>query len=279
MNGIKNISINKKRTGPAGFLLGFIALLIFLTVLNFFSAELRNAFFAASLPVEKQFWTAGESVSGFFLSITKSGLLKKENSNLKEENQKLLSQIIFLQAIKNANQAQSDVSMACQNSGFQLLMAGVVGSAGDDELTINKGLEGGISEGMPVINQQGVLFGKILKVYKNFSSVMLISNRSSVVNVRVLQDSDDGQKKEIDGVIKGRGGLEVFLDLVPVDDTLKEGDVLVTSSLEGSFPKDILVGKVEKVEKNDQNPHQQAKVQPFLDIATDNLFIVTNYKR
>jgi len=72
--------------------------------------------------------------------------------------------------------------------------------------------------------------------------------------------------------------LDVVLDLVPVDDALNEGDILVTSSLEGTFPKGLLVGRITKVEKNDQSPHQRAQVQPFFNITADNLFVITNYK-
>ena len=85
-------------------------------------------------------------------------------------------------------------------------------------------------------------------------------------------------KTEIDGVVKGTGKLGVYLDLVPIDDTINSGDTLVISSLENIFPKDLLVGTIGSVQKNDQNPHQQASVQPFLNPSIDNLFVITNYK-
>jgi rod shape-determining protein MreC len=141
-------------------------------------------------------------------------------------------------------------------------------------LSINKGSADGVAEDMPVISQQGALFGKVFKVYKNYSQVMLISSKNSVINVKIQR-----QETEIDGVIKGQGGLAIYMDLVPIDETINQGDIIVTSALEGTFPKDILVGTVIKVEKNDQNPHQSAQVQPFLGASTDNLFVITNYKR
>ncbi|MCX6721048.1 MAG: rod shape-determining protein MreC [Candidatus Staskawiczbacteria bacterium] len=242
--------------------------------MNFFNSGIRNNFFALSAPLQKFFWSAGESSSGFLASIFNGGSFFKENQNLKSENQKLLEQVVSLQAIIGGNQAQSTVSSACQNDEFKLQMAGVVGLEKEDNLTINKGSASGILEGMPVITEQKALLGKISKVYKDYSEVMLISNKNSVINVRILQSNP-----EIDGVLKGSGGLQVYLDLVPVDDTLNSGDTLVTSALEGTFPKDLLVGKITKVEKNDQNPHQQAQVQPFFNISSDNLFVITNYKQ
>jgi rod shape-determining protein MreC len=171
-------------------------------------------------------------------------------------------------------------------------MAGVSGLEGQDIVSINKGSSDGVSVGMPVIGQQNVLYGKVFKVYKNFSEVMLISNKNSVINVKIQQNAvavpispaTSGQtwqasaETEIEGVIKGQGQLGAYLDLIPIDSTMVQGDVLLTSALEETFPKDLLVGKITKVQKNEQSPHQQAKIQPFFNVATDNLFVITNYK-
>ena len=259
------------------FLIGAFALLFFIAVLNFFSSPVKNVFYFVSSPIQKIFWSSGEASAGLLGSFLKAGSLSKENENLKKENQNLLSQVASLQAVTNGNEAQSAVSMACQNNEFNLLMAGVIGLDGQDIISINKGSSDGVAENMPVINQQNALFGKVFKVYKNYSQVMLISNKNSVINVKIQQA--DLIKPEIDGVIKGNGALGVYLDLVPIDDVINQGDFLVTSALEGTFPKDLLVGKITKVEKNDQKPYQQAQIQPFLNVSTENLFIITNYKQ
>jgi len=270
------------------FLVGALALFILLFILNFFSAGIKNGFYAVSSPVQKTFWSAGESCSGFASSFVNAGSLSKQNQNLQGQVQQLQSQLASMQEVINGNQAQSVVSQACQNNGFKLQMAGVVGLNDQDIMSINKGSDDGIKINMPVINQQGALYGKISKVYKNFSDVMLISNKNSVISVKVQQTSQStstpaasaeaSAPKEIDGVVKGIGKLGIYLDLVPIDDTINQGDLLVTSALENVFPKDLLVGTITKVQKNDQNPHQTAQVQPFLSSSIDNLFVITNYK-
>jgi rod shape-determining protein MreC len=279
MSGTKNIFNNKKNFFFVKFFIGVVALFLFLGTTNFFNSQIKNFFYSASYPIEKKFWYAGQSTSDFFGAVFKSGNLSKENENLKNENQKLLSQITFLQSIRNANEAQSDVSVACQNRELEFIMAGVIGLDNQDEFTINKGSDDGIEVGMPIINQQNALFGKITEVYKNFSKIMLISNKDSVVNVKILQNKNDDSITEVYGVLKGNGGFEAYLDLVPVDDTILEGEILITSALEGTFPKDLLIGKISGVDKNDQNPHQQARVKLFLDVKTDNLFVISNYKK
>lgn len=282
MSGLKNFSINKRNNGLLKILIGAVVFLFLLFVINIFVSPIKNFVYAISSPIQKTFWAAGESSSSFLTSIFKSGFLAKENNDLKTENQKLLSQIASLQSVALGNKAQSDVSLACQNSGFKLLMAGVIGLDDQDILSINKGSANGITEGMPVISQQNVLFGKVYKVYKNFSQVMLVSNKNSITNVKIQQiDSAPGTALvEIDGAVKGSGGLSAYLDLVPINSEIKANDVLITSAIEKSFPKDLLVGKIIKTQKNDQKPFQQAQISLFLDVKTsDNLFVITNYKQ
>jgi len=270
MKSVGNFSIKHKNNSWKKFLVGAIFIVLLLWILNIFVAPIKNTFYKISAPIQNKFWTAGVSSSSFFGSFFRGGALAKENENLKKENQKLLYQVAFLQSIEQGNQAQSDVSTTCQNSGFKLVMAGVAG-LDNDILSINKGSTDGISEGMPVISQQGVLFGKISKVYKNFSDVMLISNKNSVVNIKI---------NEINGVVRGIGGLDAYLDLIPIGSQINSEDILVTSSIEKSFPKDLLVGKITKIQKDDQKPFQQADVNLFFDVKTaDNLFVITNYKR
>jgi rod shape-determining protein MreC len=289
VNSVKNFSINKKGNGWLTLLIGAVAFLFLIFILNIFTVPIKNCFYAISYPIRKTFWSAGAMSSNFFGSFFKAGSLAKENEDLQKKNQELLSQVATLQSIEEGNQALSAASVSCQNNGLQFVMAGVIGLDDNDMLSINKGSVDGISEGMPVVDQQNVLFGKVFKVYKNFSSVMLISNKNSVINIKIMKTPvasrpegypGFGEPKEIDGVVKGSGGLSAYLDLIPIDEDINAQDVLVTSAIEKYFPKDLLVGKIIQKEKNDQKPFQEASIQLFFDVKTaDNLFVVTNYKR
>jgi len=278
MKGVKNFSIHRRNHNLLQILLSGMIILLILFVLNILLLPVKNFFFYISAPIQKIVWSSSKSSSVFLGSFLNSASIFQENENLKKENQSLLSQIAVFKSIEKGSLAQDSVLSACQNSGFEFVMAGVIGLNDDDILTINKGSDDGISEEMPVINQQNALAGKILKVYKNFSKVMLISNKNSVVNVKVQQS--DVLAPEIDGVIKGSGGLSAYLDLIPVNNNINLNDVLVTSSIDKSSPKDVLVAKITQIKKDDQKPFQQAQVNLFFDVKTaDNLFVITNYKK
>ena len=106
----------------------------------------------------------------------------------------------------------------------------------------------------------------------------MISSKNNVLNVKV--QNSDSSVAPIYGVVRGNGSSGIFLDLVPVDSKINKDDVLVTSALEGIFPRDLLVGRVKETEKNDLKPFQTIKVEPFFNVQeADNLFVITDYKK
>lgn len=272
MNMFAGASINKKNNIFLKILSSIVFLFIFVAILNLFQDPIKNFLHVVSAPVEKYFWKAGNGSSVFFTSLINVGNIAKENENLKIENQSLLIEIASLQAIEKENESLKAMAAGNESCGYKLVMAGITGlNAAEDIISINKGSADGILEGMPVISGQKVVFGKVLKVYRNFSEVMLISNKNNVLNVKV---------NDVYGVTRGNGNLGIYLDLVPTDSNINQGDFLATSSLEGTFPKDLLVGKVAEINKNDLKPFQTIKIEPFFNIkGAENLFVIIDYKQ
>lgn len=253
-----------------------LSLIIFL---NIFQSPIRNSFYFISSPISKVFLQAGNTMSEFFSSFTVFSSIKKENNNLKEENEKLLSQLSSLQQSLRDNQELKTALESTKDSNFSILLVKVIGlDSQNDLILINKGSADGILENMPLISSQNVLYGNVLKVYKNFSQAMLVSNSNSVLDVKI--QNNDPSQPPIYGAIKGSGALSLYLDLVNTDAQIKAGDLLVTSALEGTFPPNLLVGKIQSVNKNDVKPFQTAQVQSLFDVKnTDTLFVITNYKQ
>lgn len=280
LNNNKKNNINRnKKNGWIKITAGIIVLILFVTILNLASAKIRNLFYSIFSPIQKVLSDSGKNTAGIAGAFLNFANLQKENENLKQENQKLLAEMSLLQDIKEQDQAVKDILNCSQNDDFKLILANITGfDSNNDFIVIDKGKDDGVSLNMAIVSQQKVLFGKVFKVYKNFSQVMLLSNKNSVLDVKISSDSN--ASNPVYGVIKGKGGLSVYLDLVPTDSEIKVGDTLTTSALEGIFPKDLLVGKINKIEKNDLKPFQTASVNAFFDIKkTDKLFVITNYMK
>lgn len=265
------VNPQKKRISKILILILIAVLLII--ILNFYNKGVKNFFYVVSNPFQKFFWRIGNNTSDFLYAFLRTKDLKNNNNQLLLENQKLLLQISTLEDIKKENQTLREALEIGLQKDFKMILAQVISKdISEDSILINKGSEDEISKDMPIINQQRILFGRVSEVYKNFSRVDLITDENCVFDAKV-------ERKEIYGVVKGKGNLNLYFDLISKEAELKEGDVLVTTALGGKFPQNLLIGEVERVRKEDIKPFQTADIRPFFDLKkTDNLFIITNFK-
>ncbi len=123
---------------------------------------------------------------------------------------------------------------------------------------IDKGLEHGVVEGMPVVVAEGVV-GRVVRSSPRFSRVLLVTDASSAV-ASLLQNN------RARGVCRGQGELLVF-DFVLRQEEVKIGDRVVTSGMGGVFPKGLVVGLVGKVAKQEFGLFQTIEVVPAVDFS------------
>jgi len=271
---------NKIMKLSPGVKIGLIIVLLiaFFIVLNLtgFSKEVKNFFYLISSPIQKTFWRAGNNLSDFFEVISEIEKIKKEDEELLLKNQALLAENTRLKELKKENEVLREALEIGLEKEFKLLLSEVRGKdISQDTLLINKGSKDGILKDFPVITQQKALIGKIGEVYENFSKVILISNKESSFDAKIMGGDDDN---DIQGVVKGKGNLKLFLDLVPQEKEIKESDLVVTTALGGIFPKGLLVGEIKEVLKSDIQPWQGAKIKPAFDVKElETLFVIVNF--
>jgi len=256
-------------------------------LLNFFQKDVRSFFYCISAPIQKVLWRAGERTSDFLGGITRVKILKQELDELKLKNQELTAQVVVLKDLKKENKTLRQALDLEFQKEFKLTLAQIISKdISQDFILIDKGSKDGISKNMPVITQQKVLVGKICEIYKNFSKVMLVSNKESSFDAKIFKKEPSSLKelgslnseKDISGVVKGQGNFRILFDLIPREENLSEGDIVITSVLGGIFPKGLLVGKIKEIKKSDVEPFQQAGIEPFFDISqTEILFIVLEF--
>ena len=122
-------------------------------------------------------------------------------------------------------------------------------------LIIDKGINEGVRKDMSAITAKG-LAGKVYAVRDQFSDVMLLTDPNFSVAVR-LQDS------RYEGVLAGTGHRYCVLKYVPTEHTVREGEIVITSGLDGIFPQGFLVGRVTKVRTEGVEFFQYIEVAPF----------------
>lgn len=256
------------------------SLLVFILILGLFfflnrtlaAQKIKHFFYIISEPFQTNLWRAGERVSDFFEIALEMNDLKKKNKELELEILKLLSENVKVQELEKENEDLREALGLELEKEFQLKIAKTLGKdISQDFILINKGSKDGLIEGLPVINPQKILIGKISTVYPRFSKVMLVSNKESLVDVEVYE-------RDVEGVAKGKGNLQISLELLPKEKEIKENDLIVTTSLSGAYPKGLLVGQIKEVKKQDIEPFQAAEIKPAFEInQIENLLIITDF--
>jgi rod shape-determining protein MreC len=180
------------------------------------------------------------------------------------------SKLAELGDIKKENQALHEILNLGLDKDYDLKMAQIVGKdVAQDTLLINRGTADSVENGYAVIGSNKAVVGRIVAVYKNFSKVALLTAKESSFDVRV----GDGS---VDGLARGQGNFGLYLDLVSKDKNIESGAIVVTSSLGGIFPKNLVVGTVGIVQKNDAQMFQKAEILPAFTIeSADSVFVVT----
>lgn len=257
----------KKRTRK--IIVGFLVVALILVFLNIVNKEIRSFFYYISSPFQRVFWHWGEGSSDFFVGFLKRGEIEEEKENLKKENQKLISEIIYLESVKEENKSLREALELDLKKEFDLSIVRIISKEGDTVL-IDKGFQSGISEGMTVITSEKVLAGRVSEIYDNFSRVELLSDKDSKFGAQI-------KGKDITGIARGEGG-SLLLDLIPKDKEVLIGDSVVTAGLEKSFPPGLLVGRVSAIEKKDIESVQKAFIEMSFNIDRSSyLFVIKNF--
>ena len=192
-------------------------------------------------PVQKAAESVFRPVEDFFQSAVHYGDLEAENARLREQLAERRAALLRAEDADRERQAL----LALQNLQFAgnipTVAARVVSaSTSNFELVmeIDRGTDDGVASGMPVVAGAG-LVGRVTDTSRTRSNVLLITDPTSSVGVRVASSGDVG-------VAVGRGPRSSLrVDLIEPETKLQKGDVMVTSGLDQSvFPPQIPVGTV-----------------------------------
>jgi rod shape-determining protein MreC len=143
----------------------------------------------------------------------------------------------------------------------ELLTARVIGhdpAALSRTITIGQGSAAGIARGAAVLAPGG-LVGQVILVSPHAARVLLITDHNSGVDAVVQRTRGRGI---VEGAVDGRCGLK----FVKRTEDLQVGDLVLSSGLEGIFPRGLPVGRIVAVDKQGQGLFQYAQVEPSVDV-------------
>ncbi len=124
---------------------------------------------------------------------------------------------------------------------------------------VDRGREHGVRSGMPIISEQG-LVGLVTATSMRAAKAMLVLDRQSAVDGIV-------QRSRSRGIVRGRGTSEIDFEFVTRGSDVRIGDVVISSGLDGVYPKGIRIAEVVSVSDPGSALLQTAKLVPAVDFG------------
>ena len=188
--------------------------------------------------------------------------VREENVALKEELRGLRREKALLQDKENENRRLKKLLNLKSQHEFPSLVAQVVGEDAVGwyrTFFINRGSEDGVASSMPVSAAEGVV-GKVLRCSSDMAQVLLLTDPNLSIDCRVSRTRDRG-------VLKGAFERGCVLRHISLKSEAKPGDEVVTSGLDGVYPRGLTVGRIESVRKGDQGLFLEAQVKPAVEFS------------
>lgn len=267
------MAVGRKDTSLYLFIFYLLSsILIIFTDKSGFLTDLHRFAQGFATPVESRLFVLRRTlISPFsvFLSISDKD---KKIQELEKENAGLLSQFSQMQALKEENEKARHLLGASLPPSWRFEPARVT-SVFADRMFLTS--DAALSLGMPVItsgDKGGVFVGLVESVAGKEATVVLPTSESAK-NTVLVRDRETGERHGA-GILFGRSG-KLILEQVLASETIKEGDIVVTSG--ANLPPELLVGYVTRVLET-KGAFREAEVEYPLDLTRlDYVFLVTKW--
>lgn len=238
------------------------------------AAPIENLLIKLVTPLSIKFHNFSSNISSYYSDTTDrrslTDILKKQESDIAE----ITKDNARLHEIEAENKTLRQYLKFFTENKFDYLMANVVSRevasfslSERNKLIINKGLKDGVREGLLVINDLGLVVGRVTKVKDNLGEVSLLIDKGCRLAVSI--QNEDG----VAGVAQGESGLTIKVDFIPQTKVINQGQLVVTSGLENDIPGGLVIGRVSQLDKASNELWQQAVVEASADL--DNLKVVS----
>ena len=194
--------------------------------------------------------------------LTLQSNLLRDNEQLHQQHTVDAEQLQQLQVLKAENEHLRKLLAVQQRVEYPTQLAEIVYVERDifkRKLYLDKGAQANVQPGQVVMDDNGVV-GQITRVYPWVSEVTLITDKGHAVPVQALRNG-------LRTVVFGSGDTsELALRYMPNSADIQQGDILVTSGIDGTYPPGLPVAKVELIEHDPAYPFARIRCSPVAGV-------------
>lgn len=267
------MAFNKKKKSLPIFL-AIAGIFVFLHYTGI-TRPLENFFIFLAKPLSERFYNASSSVNKTYKNSQESEEnINEKLKNLEAEVAKLMVLKADYQEVIDENTKLKGLIDFSDSGDFDIVAASVIAKENIDkdnrDLVINRGIKDGLSEGLAVTNEHGVLIGKIIEVKDSVSKICLSVNPECSFAASIQNQN------KTQGIVAGNLSLTIKMSFIPQLEKIAVNDIVITSGLGGKVPRGLVIGEISEVKSETNEVWQEAIIDPPVDF--ENLTVVSVVK-
>lgn len=201
---------------------------------------------------------AFNAVAGYFSS---QSTLQRENDALRSRVLQSSRDLLTLETLAAENDNLRRLLEARARAPRDTTLAEILYSGRDPfarKVVIDKGMGTGIRPGQAVMDDTGII-GQVTRVFPMLAEVTLITDKEQATPVQVVRNG-------LRAIAYGDGAT-LDLRFMAANADIQNGDILVTSGIDGTYPPGLPVARVARVERD--QAYAFAKIQCVPIAGTD----------
>lgn len=265
MDGSSSYRFFNRGPSPAARWVFFTVLsvaLLFVDAHNQYLERVRMVLAVIIYPLQRLAGMPGAALRDMAQFLSSQATLVRENAELREQRRNQAADLMQLQALQAENRHLRQLLELREQRPWPMVLAEIVHLDRDvfrRRLMLDKGSLAGLQEGQVVIDDRGVV-GQVTRVYPFMSEVTQVTDKDHPVPVQLLRNG-------LRAVVFGAGNVsDLVLRYMPVSADIVEGDVLVTSGIDGTYPPNIPVAVVKRIERDPAYPFARIVCAPLAGV-------------
>ncbi len=247
-------------------------LLLFVDARYQYLESTRKVIAVLIYPFQRLTALPGETMGRIATYFETQNHLQQENAQLRQQHDVDTAQLAQLNAIQADNDQLRTLLDLEKRVDYPMQMAEIAYVERDifkRKLIVNKGSQANVQAGQVVVDDNGVV-GQVTRVYPWLSEVTLVTDKDHAVPIQLLRNG-------LRAVVFGSGDIsEMSLRYMPVSVDIVEGDVLVTSGIDGTYPPNLPVAKVTKIERDPAYPFARITCAPMAGVDRHRALLIVS---
>lgn len=275
MDDTRTLRFFNRGPSPAARLVFFCLLsllLLFVDARYQYLESARKVLAVVIYPFQRLTALPGETMGRIAVYFETQNQLLTENARLRQQHDADAALLAQMSVVLAENTQLRTLQELKQRADYPMQMAEIAYVERDifkRKLFVDKGSQANVSPGQVVMDDMGVV-GQVTRVFPWLSEVTLVTDKDHAVPIQVLRNG-------LRAVVFGSGDIsEMSLRYMPISADVTEGDVLVTSGIDGTYPPNLPVAKVTKIERDPAYPFARITCTPLAGVDRHRALLIVS---